>query len=363
MATDTASQTTLRDELTANFDAAEAGTLNDAPVVTPPAEAVEAAPVVEATGDGRPRDGNGRFLPKDAAPAPAQPAAVAPAAAPPAPAEPELRLTTWKKDFLPIQDKLAQGVPLTADESKRLAAYNAQREKEYTTGISAYKSEAQQAKALQEAMGEFMPTLQQHRIEPVTWIRNLGRAHQTLALGTPEQKLQMFARLAKDYSVPIEAIGRHQEGQLDPVIPALMEEIKQLKAGFNTVNSRFEQQDMQAMQKEIARFADTAKFPHFEQVKGDMARLLETGFAQDLDEAYTKAVRLNEEAWSAEQQRQAAASTQQEALRKQAAVQKARNAATGARGSTPVGAQEGAASKDRRSVIAEQLDAVAGGRV
>jgi len=38
--------------------------------------------------------------------------------------------------------------------------------------------------------------LQENNIAPQQWISNLGTAHKTLALGSPQEKLQMFAQLA-----------------------------------------------------------------------------------------------------------------------------------------------------------------------
>ena len=83
----------------------------------------------------RARDEAGRFAKQEK---PAEP--------PPAPAPqeqaPAPKLTTWKKDYIPLHEKLEQGLPLSADEAKRLAQYNYQREGEYATGISMHKDRA-----------------------------------------------------------------------------------------------------------------------------------------------------------------------------------------------------------------------------
>lgn len=352
------SQTTLRDALTANIDAAEAGTLGQEPA--PAASApVESGPM-PATGD-RPRDESGRFASKDPATSPTPAPTAAPQAPEAQPAKPSL--TTWRKDMLPLHEKLAQGVPLTAEEAKRLHDYNIERERQYATGVSTYKAEAQQAKQLQDAMSEFIPALQQNGIEPAQWIQNLGRAHTTLVYGSPEQKLQMFARLAQDYNVPLPAIGQAQQGQLDPTVAALMAEIQHLKQNFGQVSTWQQQQEEAALQKELSKFLDTEQYPHFEQVRETMIRLLETGFAQDPDSAYKAAVRMDEQAWTAEQARQAAAATVQPAA-KAAAVQKAKASAASVRTATPSGAVTNAGGqKDRRSLLAEQFETAGGGRV
>ena len=56
------------------------------------------------------------------------------------------RPSTWKKEYLPIWDKLTTGQQLTNDEAIKLAEYSNQRESEYKKGVSAYKAEADYAK-------------------------------------------------------------------------------------------------------------------------------------------------------------------------------------------------------------------------
>lgn len=356
-------QNTLRETLEANMDAATAGTLNaapDAPVIesTPAVPDAPADPV-----DGKTRDDQGRFAapnPVAATPAPA-PADVPaePAASTPPPDRP----TTWKKEFLPIWDKLATGAPLDADESRKLAAYSQQREREFATGVSTYRAEAQNAAALRAAIDPFVPTLQKHNIDPSQWITNLGNAHQALALGSPQQKIQMFATLAQQYGVPLSAITQGATGQLDPVVPQLMQQIQSLTEQVNAVAGRHAQQDQQAVHQQIAKFGDAEKYPHFEQVRGDMAQLLETGLAQDLDGAYAKAVRMNDATWAAEQARQAPLSPPVPAPSAPAAVAKAKAAAGSVRSVTPSGATSAVDPSDRRSTLVSRFDAMMSGRV
>ena len=345
-------QTTLRDQLESAFDSAEAGTLE--PVQNAPE--IESEPVVET----RPRDEKGRFVEKKTDDkAPDIKADVDKAE--PVQAEPEkpqlARPTTWKKDYLPIWDKLATGTPLTPDEALKLAEYSNQRENEYKTGVSTYKAEAQNAKALQDAMAPFIPILQQHNIQPTQWIQNLGRAHHTLAMGTPQQKLQMFAQLAQEYGVPLEAVGMAQQGQLDPIVPSLMAQIQELSGKVNTVANWREQQEQQTIQNELARFQDTAKYPYFEQVRETMAQLLETGFTQDLDTAYQKAIRMNDDvfnSWQTEQLR-----THEAEKSKAQAVVKAKAHAVSPKSATPSG-KIGSEPKDRRAILEQQFEEVDG---
>lgn len=349
----------IRDTLAASFEAAETSNAAAAPAT------FDAAIGAEVT-DGRARDESGRFAPKAVDAAPAAPAAAAPAVpaqtGTPAPApEPAPQLTTWRKEFLPIQQKLVAGQALTADEAQKLAAYNVQREREYATGVSAHKAEAQAASQFTQAMAEFMPTLQQHNLNPAQWIQNLGRAHHTLAMGSPEQKLQMFTRLAQDYGVPLAAVQQAQNGQVDPLAMQLMTQMQQMQQNVQGITSWRQQQEDQAMQQEISKFSDAAQYPHFEQVRESMAQLLERGIAQTPDEAYAKAVRLNDDVWNAEQQRQASAQATSQAASKAAAAAKARQASGSIRSGASAASGGAATSNDIRASLESAYDQHSGG--
>jgi len=341
-------QTTLRDALESAFDKVAQ---TEAPEVQPREipEPVETA----AQAEQRARDEQGRFAPKAEQPAQVAQPLAQPTEPPPVPNRP----TTWKKEYLPLWDKMAQGQTLTPDEAVKLALYTEQRETEYKTGVSTYKTAAQEARELQDAMAPFMPELQQHNIRPTEWIKNLGNAHRTLAMGDPQQKLQMFAKLAQDYGVPLEMVGQVSQGQgIDPGYAALMNQIQGLQGKLQQVDNWREQQEQQRAQQAIAELAgDVEKYPHFEKVKGTMSQLLGAGFATDLKAAYKQAVRLNDEVFAEEQQRLSQAHAAPAIAERAAAAVQAKAKVTSVRSATPSGMQKETKAKDRRSMLEEQF--------
>ena len=106
---------------------------------------------------------------------------------------------------------------------------------------------------------------------------------------------------------------------------------------------------------EIEKYrSDTEKYPHFDVVREEMAQLLELGKAQDLETAYKKAVRMNDEVWAQEQERLLASAKQ--AASKAQQVAKAKTVAVSPKSSTPRGVvADPAGKKDRRSLLSEQL--------
>jgi len=270
------------------------------------------------------------------------------------------RPTTWKKEYLPIWDKLTTGQQLSPEEALKLAEYSNQRESEYKKGVSAYKAEADNAKSLREAIDPFLPDLQAHGIHPAAWINNLGRAHQILAKGSQEQKQQIFQQLARDYGVQLNQDygnqGYEQQYQQpsDPYTQQLMQQLQAMNQEVSTIKSRYEQEENARLMNEINRVSsDTEKFPYFESVREQMAQLLERGLANDLESAYAKAVRLNDDVWTQEQERLLSQAVKQQSSAQQ--VAKAKSVAVSPRSVTPKGTAQTSDKKDRRSILAEQL--------
>jgi hypothetical protein len=270
------------------------------------------------------------------------------------------RPTTWKKEYKDIWDKMEKGEQIDKNDFVKFAEYANQRESEYQKGVSTYKAEADQAKSLKEAITPFVPELEQQGINPAAWINNLGRAHMVLTKAPYEQKVQLFQRLASDYGIQLGNIGQQQ--QVDPYAQQLMNQLARVNQEVSTIKGRFAQEENQRLMGEIESFKSGGKAPHFELVREEMAQLLELGKAQDLESAYKIAVRINDEAWGLEQEKLISNAKQQASKSQQ--VAKAKAAAVSPRSVTPKGTVTGGADKkDRRALLAEQMEANGGSRV
>ncbi len=350
-------QTTLRDTINDTFDALDAGS-------TPAADA-PAIEIPQDVKDQRARDEAGRFAKETAAAkaaekpaaAPASPTA-APAASPSAPvaAAPIPRPQSWKKDYDTHWSALTPEVQ----------AYIQQREKEYQGGVSTYKTEAESARQLNEAIAPFLPNLQRHGVEPTQWIRNLGAAHERLALGSEQERTQTFANLLSQYRVNPQNLFQLLSGQQ----PQYQQPTQQ--------QPQYQPQDIERIveqkltQKEInneyQRFITEApeKYPHYEAVKDTMAGLLQAELAQDYPSAYEAALRHPRHAdiYDAMQTAQRDANATAEREKQQAAVNSARARTVSTRGSTPsAAAATQAKPQGLRSQLSEAFDSVTATRV
>lgn len=325
-------QTTLRDQLESAIQEH-----TEEPIKT------DAAPE-PSLGD-RPRDEVGRFAPK------AKEEEKPPVIEPPTVETPQVkpRPTSWKKDYEEHWGKL----------DPTLQDYINQRESEYAKGVSTYKQNWDQAAPIVEAMQPFMPILQQHNVPPAQWIQDLGSAHLTLVKGTPEQKLQKFVELANNYGVPLQALTGQQ---YDPQFSMLANELNQLKTQWSSFNTQRQQQEQQQIQSEIQTFSQGK--PHFDAVREPMAQLLQSGMASDLQSAYEKAIRLNDDLWKTTQEEAQQAKAAQEAQARQQQVAKAKATAVSPRSISPTANMgSGNGKKSLRDLLGEQVDAQLGGRV
>lgn len=260
--------------------------------------------------------------------------------------------SSWKKEYWEAYQKL----------DPQLADYINQRESQFASGVSTYREEAVKAKELNDALAPFMPDLQQSGIQPAQWIRNLGNAHSTLVKGTPEQKAAMFVQLLNDYKPPLDLLFmRGQDGSLylNNQLAQQAQPIQQPQDIRRVVSELLAEERMQA---EVSGFqSNTQDYPHFEAVRETMAGLLQAGLAPDLKSAYDKALRMNDELWQADQQRQSEEAEKQRREAEAAKVQKARANAVSPRGSTPIGTMTSGGKKGLRDILDEQVTAVMGG--
>ena len=247
------------------------------------------------------------------------------------------RPSSWKKDYEEDWGRL----------DPRLQDYIQQREADYAKGVSTYKNQWDMAAPVMESIRQFQPLLQQYGVAPQQWITQLGNAHAQLVTGTPEQKMQIFQQLANDYGVNLGAVTG-QTGY-DPQFSSLAQELNQIKNQWGQFQQQQEAMEQTQLRSEIDSFK--ADKPYFEEVRETMAGLLQSGMADDLQSAYDKAIRLNDDVFQKIQSEQTRSS--EAAQREKVAQAKAK--VFSPKSTTPTGSATGgskAASSIREAVMA-----------
>ena len=359
---------TLRDQLSEVYDEVvkEEPVQQEAPAPEAPVET--AAPEQEKPGRtaGRARDEKGRLLPgpavKDSA-AEGQPTAPSTTAQVPPAAELKPhpnRPSSWKKEMWDHWGKLDPSV----------ADYINQRESEYAKGVSTYKQEWERAKPMLDAVAPYLPLYQQHGIDPAQQFAKYAEIHKSLAMGSPEQKLSVFLRMAQDYQIPVQNMFvRGQDGQVYFNQQLMQQAQQQPQQRQPQPDIRKTVQDLlaeeRAHQEAAAMESDTKKYPHFVEVKQSMAGLLQAGLAQDLPSAYEAALRLPNHfhLFEAQQQQQRQKEEQEKLEAQRKSVEAARRNQVSPKTSSPAGQGSKGSTKGLRSALESAFDEHTTGRV
>ena len=288
----------------------------------------EPAAEVKPEGD-KPRDEHGKFVAAEkAGEGDAKPDATAPVVTPPeitppnVPAAPDRRApSSWKPDAQAAFNALP---PNIQDEVLR-------RETDYHKGIEGYKTHAQTAQAFERAVQPYMQTIQQLGVDAPTAVAQLLKADHTLRYADPATKVQFFSQLAQQYGIDLTQVANPPA--VDPQVAHLQQQVQRQQQEMQRLVSDQAQQQQTAVLSQIERFAAEPNHPHFSEVRDEMALLLQSGKAQDLQSAYDTAVWMRGDIRQSliEQQRAEA----QKKATEQAQHQKAKAAAVSVKGSSP----------------------------
>ena len=259
------------------------------------------------------------------------------------PAEPpvwERPPASWKKDY--------HEAWTTADP--KLKEYAWKREEEMRAGVQPLLSKAQYADQMQQAIEPYMNNIRGLGIEAPQAVKALMEADNVLRHGSPQQKQAYFAQLAQQYGINM---GDVQTTPVDPNFYAIQNELAQVRGEVLNWKQQQENAQNQALLNEINQFQTKAEY--FEEARPLMIQLLNSGVAQDLDDAYQKAIRLDNDLFTKHQQASQGAADQAKRDASNRAAKAARAAAVSVKSSTP-GAATSTKAQDRRSLLLEQFD-------
>lgn len=189
---------------------------------------------------------------------------------------------TWRKEAAAIWE--------TIPELAR--AEIAKREEDIFKGLEGYKQQAEVGKALTEILNPYREVIQASNAHPLQFIQGILQVDTLLRKGTPEQKAQVWAQLAKGYGIdPGQPPG--EMPYVDPEVKNLRAELHAIKSKLDTQSEATANQLREKLRSEIDAFANDPANVHFSEVANDIAQLLSSGVAADLKSAYDKAVWAN----------------------------------------------------------------------
>lgn len=345
----------LSADLSAAWDAAQEP--EAAPVEAPVTEAAPEAPSEAPVSDGRARDEFGRFAKKETPPEPA-----------PQMASPEIKPAQGSKDVAPapspVERPWLSGVapppgwsPAAKFHFEKLPQEVreaiAKREQEMDQGAAKFASykgleeydqlARNSGTTLNEAMGRYVQTERELAKDPVNTLVWLA------------QQYDAMEGLAQYFGGQSQGQG-HQNPEAQALHPVL-QKLQTIEQELNSYKQQTEQQRISAINSQLQQFRADPKHKYFDNVEEDMAILMESGKAKDLEDAYQKACRMNDDIYPL--------LTKEQEEKKQAELQRAASDARRAAGSLSNGApipgasSGGASSSTLRGELMNNWDATA----
>lgn len=228
------------------------------------------------------------------------------------------------------------------------------REKEQQKGldgkfqeIAGFRREKEQ---LDEMLAPYARDLELQGISRPQFIGSLVGAHKFLLENPPEA----LKWLAQQYGVDLATLT--EQSAPDPQLAKLNKGFQSIEQRLNGFVTAQQQAEHQANFSKVTSFAEAKDekgqplHPYFDEVASDVLALMKSGI-RDLDTAYTKAVRMNDEVFAKVQAGKAVQSETDKRRQQQAEIDKAKRA-----GVTSV-AREAANGATRPSTLKEDLEA------
>lgn len=206
-------------------------------------------------------------------------------------------------------------------------------EADYTRKTQALAETTKAIQPFVETVQKWSPYLQHRGLNPSQAFDQLLNVEHTLQAGSPEQKRQAIAYLEQHYDVPA-ANGDAQADLewVDPHVQTLSQQVQSLQQALSGMAEQNAYAQRQQAEAEFATIGATKaqdgqpKYPHFDRVRQAMIQLVAEGRSDTWDDAYNKAVRLDDELFDQLVKDRERKAFDAEEKRRQEAVQKARGA-------------------------------------
>lgn len=239
------------------------------------------------------------------------------------------------------------------------------RDRDIERTLAETSQDRQISRSFQQVVAPYMARIQSTGMSPVGAIQELLKADHVLTTAPQGQRAAFMAKMIKDYGVDIRSLdealsGQPTEDPIDSRVDRLVAERLKPFQEFVSAQTQYENQQrnqhLQSIDVSIEQMsADFVKFPEFDNVREDMADLIDLqakkGVYLNLEQAYSRAIAMNPEASKRVTIQNAAEAKRVSALAANAKAQKALSASRSV-GGAPNNAQSGVPTGDsRRSAI------------
>jgi len=139
-----------------------------------------------------------------------------------------------------------------------------------------------------EIVSPYLPTIRAEGGTPEKAIESLLQTAHVLRAGTPAQKTMALRTVAQQFNVDLSL--PLQQGPQNPQIAQLERQLAEVQGQLQGFTQQHQLQETHSLQSQIDEFSSKPEHEHFERVRTHMGVLIENGMAQDLEDAYQRAV-------------------------------------------------------------------------
>ena len=237
--------------------------------------------------------------------------------------------------------------------------YMLKRDKEMTADYTRKTQEvAQQRKSFESLDRVIAPMRQQIQascIGEAEYVSRLLNADIALR-NNPKMALK---QLAQGYGIDLSSIEETGDwNESEPQIAQLQQQNQAILAELNQFKQQNLQSARQQTENQISTFAQSTdakgnlKYPHFEQVRVKMGNLIDAGEAKGLEDAYSKAVRLDDNLYKQSLESQRKSAKAEEDAKRKSALEKAKKVRPRSAGTPPSGSVK---NSDLDSLLMESI--------
>ena len=226
------------------------------------------------------------------------------------------------------------------------------REGEIRRGMRETTEARHTAAQFKETIQPFMQLIEADQSTPMEAVKNLMQTAAGLRLGTPAQKVGIVADVINRFGVDIQMLDNALAGKMqhDPVAQQVQQQLAPMQQLMQQMQAREQaqtQQFNQEAEESIQDFADDPENEFFEDVREDMADIIDRATARgqrmSLKDAYNRAIMLNDDIAEVVSQRK----VQAQLAKSQEPVANAKKAAVSVKGAPTVGeATSGSSVRD-----------------
>jgi len=245
------------------------------------------------------------------------------------------------------------------------------RERETSRVLQETAEVRQRAETIQNTLAPHMDRINaMYQGNPITAINNLLGVERVLVSGDPAAKVNLVANMIKHFGIDLVSLDRALVGE--PMTPEVQQQssieklLEQKLAPFQQFIQNQQQREQQLRAQHEQELAHTVEsmatdpnFPYFNEVRADMADIIEMGSRRgiviSLEQAYARAVRMNDETYQASSGRESSQAATQAALQAHQAAQRAKGAAVSVSGSPSMPGGNSGNPQDLRGTISSLL--------